>query len=121
MKFGTIDNIMLLGGGGKLYQFALNLKHKNIDLVVVSGKRHFSEKIIDNTTLQSLLLEQNIPFIETTEPMDESVTSLISKTTLGISMGAPWIFRKGFIDLFNGRLVNVHGTRLPKNRGGGWI
>ncbi|MDO8435678.1 MAG: formyltransferase family protein, partial [bacterium] len=42
----------------------------------------------------------------------------LTDRTLGISLGAPWIFRKPFIERFHGRLINGHGTRLPRNRGG---
>lgn len=39
---------------------------------------------------------------------------------LSISFGARWIFKRTTItDLFNGKLLNAHGTRLPLDRGGG--
>ena len=39
-----------------------------------------------------------------------------------MSIGAAWIFKKETINgLFYGRLFNLHGTRLPQNRGGGEI
>ncbi|MBO6577041.1 MAG: hypothetical protein JJ976_16605 [Rhodothermales bacterium] len=42
-----------------------------------------------------------------------------SGEVLGLSLGARWIFRKPIIDLFQGRLLNAHGSRLPFDKGGG--
>lgn len=40
-------------------------------------------------------------------------------TTLAISVGAPWFFDKDFIsDRLQNRILNLHGTRLPTDRGG---
>ena len=37
-----------------------------------------------------------------------------------MSIGAAWIFKDYVIkDLFKKKLYNMHGTRLPQNRGGG--
>ena len=37
-----------------------------------------------------------------------------------LSLGAAWIFKSEVIEsIFNNRLFNLHGTRLPQNRGGG--
>ena len=38
---------------------------------------------------------------------------------LGFSISAPWIFDQSIINLFKGRLFNLHYQALPKNRGGG--
>ena len=51
--------------------------------------------------------------------MDGDVISRITLSTLGLSFGAAWIFREQFINRFGGRLLNLHSTRLPQNRGGG--
>ena len=51
--------------------------------------------------------------------IDAEVIKLISKQTLGISFGAAWIFKKKFINYFEGKLINSHGTRLPQDRGAG--
>ena len=34
-------------------------------------------------------------------------------------MGAAWIFKKDLINLLKGRIYNIHGTKLPLDRGGG--
>lgn len=35
-----------------------------------------------------------------------------------ISIGAPWIFSKAFLQSLGNTIYNLHGTRLPKERGG---
>ena len=41
------------------------------------------------------------------------------KTCLGISFGAPFIFKQSTINEFHGNLINSHGAPLPDNKGGG--
>ena len=39
--------------------------------------------------------------------------------TLAISIGAPWFFDKKFLEnTLHGKLLNLHGTHLPRGRGG---
>lgn len=39
--------------------------------------------------------------------------------TLAISIGAPWFFDKDFLEnQLQGRMLNLHGTHLPRSRGG---
>ncbi|KAB2914722.1 MAG: hypothetical protein F9K23_13415 [Bacteroidetes bacterium] len=40
-------------------------------------------------------------------------------SSVAISVGAPWIFTKEYIkDVLKGNILNLHGTKLPKDRGG---
>ena len=43
----------------------------------------------------------------------------VTDNTLGLSFGSIWIFKEDYIKLFDGRLLNTHGARLPQDRGGG--
>ena len=52
-----------------------------------------------------------------TELMQEG--GLPVNNDMGISFSAPWIIPSKIIDLFNGRLYNLHNQPLPKFRGGG--
>ena len=119
MNFGIIDSYMLLGGGKLLCDIALKLKQKNIPVIVVSSPRHIEEKLVGNNSLKQLLVTNNIETLVTENiNKDQNVTNHITPNTMGISIGAAWILGKQFIEKFNGKLVNVHGTRLPQNRGG---
>ncbi len=115
---------MLFGGTTLLAQCALLLKQRGAKVYVVTSPRHAEEKI-KGTVLTEILRENDIPFeVSTDAPRDPKVIGRIKAGVLGVSIGAPWIFKKEFIDRFDGRLVNFHGTRLPQDRGGGafsWI
>ena len=122
MNFGKIDHFMLLGGGPLLSELAKKLADQGVDVVVVTSERHSTELLADtgDLTLVDFLTRQSIEFIISENVnKDSAVIRKITGQTLGMSLGAAWIFRPNFIDLFGGRLVNVHGTRLPQDRGGG--
>ena len=55
------------------------------------------------------------------ESLDPSEIPLqeVDRETLGLSLGAAWIFRPEVIRLFGGNLMNCHPSCLPEDRGGG--
>ena len=70
------------------------------------------------------LTEENIPFLIIKDIAADEVSDFLGdlKNAFCLSVGAAWIFKKETINsLFCGRLFNLHGTRLPQNRGGGGI
>ena len=122
MKFGEINNYILFGGGDLLLKIALFLKAQNDEIFVVTSDRHFSEKLkfISDGSFGEFLNENSIKhIISKNVSVDSSVKKHISENTIGLSFGAAWIFKKNFIDLFKGQLLNLHGSRLPLDRGGG--
>lgn len=123
MNFGNIDRILLLGGGDVLTRLATQLKAKKKDVVVITSPRHLDGELIETKkTLRDALDSLKIPYVVSEElTHDPKVTSLITPKTLGLSFGAAWIFRKEFIDRFDGKLLNSHGARLPFDRGGGFL
>lgn len=119
MKFGSIDHILLFGGGAVLRRIAAYLHGKGIALTVVTSDRHV-EELVDGVTLRDDLTNHQIPCIcVKSVSKSQAVKRLIQPGTLGLSFGAAWIFRQELIDLFDGRLLNVHGARLPRDRGAG--
>jgi len=127
MNFGKINKYMLLGGGEMLCRFSLYLKQANKDVLVITSERH-AEEIIkwDKEMLFKEFLSENKLDYYLVKDINnnKNVYKDISDDVLGLSFGAAWIFKKDIIDKFNGRLLNIHGTKLPRNRGGGgfsWI
>lgn len=113
---------MLFGGGKLLCELSLILRNKGFGILVVTSERHVAEQISEDSkhTLKDFLTNNNIDFVVSKNiNTDKYVLERVTKQTLGISIGAAWIFKKEFIDYFEGRLINLHGTRLPKDRGGG--
>ncbi len=121
--FGVIDKYILFGGGILLTFTAQQLKKHGIQVFIVTSERHAKEMITfdsQETTLVDWLNNQNIKYtISNNVATDNKVLAAISENTIGLSFGAAWVFKKEFIDRFQGRLLNLHGTRLPQNRGGG--
>ncbi len=118
MNFGKIDNILLLGGGKGLYNCCLVLKELGLQPTVITSPRHAEARVHD-ATFPELLAKKNIPLLITETLNTKAVSDLIDDRTLALSFGAAWIFASDFIDRFRGRLLNVHGARLPKDRGAG--
>lgn len=119
MRFGPIDNYMLFGGGEVLFLFAQELVRQQVAILIITSARHAAEIVAEGKTLSKLLAEQDIPCRVVQHVESDEVISTISSSTMGLSFGAAWIFREDFIARFNGRLLNMHCTRLPQNRGGG--
>ena len=122
MNFGKIDQWMLFGGGQLLSGLSLKLKEERFKVFVVTSERHSSEfiSIADKTTLKDFLIGNDIDFLVSEDVnSDSDVISRITKNTLGASIGAAWIFKAEFIKNFEGKLLNLHGTKLPENRGAG--
>lgn len=123
MNFGEIDQYVLFGGGQLMSLTVLQLLNMDKDVLVVTSSRHSIESIVCDgqaMTLLEFFLVNDIDYcISEDVSVDKAVIKRISSSTIGLSFGAAWIFRKEFIDLFEGRLLNLHGARLPQDRGGG--
>ncbi len=118
-NFGNIDKFMLFGGGRFLLHMAQKLIKDGYEVIVYSADRHLNQDI-EGKTLSKWLQESNIAYHESKDiNKDNAVLKEISETTIGLSSGAAWIFKSDLIGHFNGKLINIHGTRLPQNRGGG--
>ena len=123
MNFGAIDNYILFGGGQLLAYIAEVLVQQGITVRVVTSPRHSTESLKHNegtVPFVDYLKNEQVDFIISNDiAADNDVISSINESTLGLSFGAAWIFKKSFIDLFNGRLLNLHAARLPQDRGCG--
>ena len=121
MKFGTIDEYVLLGGGVLLAEYALELKRAAYGVLVITSPRHVQEMLSSEGYTLSQFLENHALeyFVSEEINKDQRGINRITSDTMGLSFGAAWIFRKEFIDRFDGKLLNLHGARLPQDRGAG--
>ncbi len=123
MRFGKIDNFILMGQGEVLFRLAKILKQRSYSLFVVISPRDRKDQIRVNNNfcnLEDVLKAESIDFIVSEDANNDKILKTkITPNTIGISIGATWIFKASFIKLFDGKLVNLHGTRLPQDRGGG--
>lgn len=118
----AVDRIVLLGGGNLLISLVHWCKSEDIPVFVVTSPRHSEEFLKGGLKLVDKLKSLSVAHIIT-----DDISSNGPKEFLGdlsnafcLSLGAAWIFKKETIaELFKDRLFNLHGTRLPQNRGGG--
>lgn len=120
MKFGPINHILFLGGGTLLVRIFAKAREKGFSCTVVTSERHAKEVIEGGVSLEAYFKSKGIPFhISNDVATDSFVLENINPATLGISLSAAWIFKEPFIKRFEGRFVNLHGSPLPLDRGGG--
>jgi len=122
MEFGNIEHVILMGNGLLTANCAGQLEADGYDVLLAISPRHSQEIVTrDGDSLIEHLQKKNLKFVVSDDiNADDRVTGIISNTTLGLSLGSAWIFRQEFIDLFGGNLLNMHGARLPQERGGGF-
>jgi methionyl-tRNA formyltransferase len=113
------NTFALFGGGPVLVDLAKHLQANGSTVYVFT-----SERLIDysgeEANIPSIMESFGIPCTITANiGNDEQAKGIASAGGIGISFGAPWIFRSAFIDLWNGRLLNSHPAPLPQHRGGG--
>ena len=119
MSGKNINKIILFGGGRALSKFAVNVLRSKLKLVIFTEELHLNEKINERGSLKENLEFKNIPYIKCEKISQGLVKRHINDNTLGLSISAVWILKQDFINLFKGRLYNLHEARLPRNRGGG--
>lgn len=116
-----LKRIILLGGGETLRKIVVWAKESNIQISVITAPRH-SDEVIDKQSLETFLKNSDISYLITKSLNTQEVLDFIGDPSdaFCLSLGAAWIFDKKTIDVtFKRRLFNLHGSRLPQNRGGG--
>ncbi len=121
VRLGTIDTYVLLGGGVLISECAAQLQAQGQRVRVVTSRRHLREVIATppGRTLAQSLAATGIEPLVCDDVGDGREVLAETHGMLGLSFGAAWIFRKPFIDRWEGRLLNIHGARFPLDRGGG--
>jgi len=119
MRFDPVSQLMFFGGGEILFRMCMAVRERSLACIVVTSPRHAEEKIGEDGSLAENLEDNGFDCLIVESLDSKSISEHITGETLGFSFGAAWIFKQYLIDLFNGRLINVHGSRLPKDRGGG--
>lgn len=116
-----IKKIILMGGSLNLLDTAVYLKKEGLaDVIVLSCIRQMDETA-RGQKMRELLKSAGIRVVETERCDLATIKSIAGEgaDAAALSFGAPWIIRSDVINLFEGRVFNAHGTRLPQNRGGG--
>ena len=119
IKIGNVNNLILFGSGILLTKFAKEAIKRKITTYVFAVKRHLSEVVYDNATLEDILKKEKIPYFHAKDiNKSAKLKALVSGETMGIGLGEAYTFTKRTIDLFNGKLFDFMVIRVPQYRGG---
>lgn len=123
VTLGPIRRLLLLGGGDLLFRLAEMGRRRGLAVDVMTSPDQSKEKLPGTgRSLVAALREIGIkPGVVTKFDQPETARRIgDTQATFVLSVGARWIFRPEKIERwFGGKLFNLHGTRLPQNRGGG--
>ena len=122
LTLGPIRRFLLLGGGDLLLGLAEQSHGAGLKVDVLTSPRHAEETLSSGRQLVDSLSSLGIkPAVVADFDKPENAARIGDMgATFALSIGAAWIFRPDKIDgWFDGKLFNLHGTRLPQNRGGG--
>jgi methionyl-tRNA formyltransferase len=122
VKIEKINQLVLLGGGDIFYELSRWSKEEGLSLKAICSPRHAEEVIANGKSLLENLKSIGVsPLV--LEKLDRAELKAFlgeDKSNFYLSLSAPWIFKQDIIsNLFRDQLFNAHGTRLPKDRGGG--
>lgn len=120
MKFNKINKIILFGGARLLAEVSRHLKeYTSLSIVVFSSKRHL-EEAVNELILKEFLEREGIKYYDSEDiNKDENLKKEATENTLGIAIGAAWIFEKETVALFKEEhLLDFMGIDLPRYRGG---
>lgn len=110
-----MKHFYLFGHGAVLTEALHKLaKVANVKVSVLTSERQYStelHRICDSYTVEYRITE-DLRAVNLEFPVG------VNYEILGLSFGAPWKFSKEVIDLFNGKLYNLHSLPLPIYRGG---
>jgi methionyl-tRNA formyltransferase len=121
VQFGDIRLLVIMGGTQRVVNLVQVGRSLGFDARVLSSSRLLQDRLHVNSpaTLQDELNDLQVPCQCVDDLGKFDFDDLVTDQALGISLGAPWIFREDVIRRFQGRLINGHGARLPEDRGGG--
>jgi methionyl-tRNA formyltransferase len=122
LTLGPIRRLLLLGGGDLLLRLAEAARGRGLAVDVITSPDQAKEALSDGRRLAAALREVGVKPAEVAKFREARTARLVGDTsaTLALSVGARWIFGRTQIEQwFAGKLLNLHGTRLPQNRGGG--
>ena len=120
IRFEGIDRVALFGGSWITGALCRQLVGRAWELMLFSSSRHLDDAVEkDGTTLQAIVDELQIRCCSTPDiNVAPELRDFVTPTTLGIALGAAWIFERPTVELFGGKLLDFMGIDLPRYRGG---
>lgn len=121
IKFNKINKIILFGGARLFSELSQYLnKNSDYNVVVFSSGRHLDEEVDRGDTLREVLEKNKIKYYDSNDiNKDSNLKAEITNDSLGLAIGASWIFEKSTVKLFRkNHLLDFMGIDLPRYDGG---
>ena len=105
VRFGVIERVLLLGGSWLTAALCRRLVGGPCGLALFAGLRHLDDAIDpEGTTLRALVGRLGVPYVATDDINREPrMGEFLTERTLGIALGAPWVFEREVVARFGGR------------------
>ncbi|MBT5469014.1 MAG: hypothetical protein HOK41_00280 [Nitrospina sp.] len=120
ISFGKIERIIILGGSWITAALLRQLSEQKVEVILYTSPRHYNE-VVDNdgNTLKQVTGLTGVSSVVCEDiNNDRSIGNAVTEKTLGLAIGAAWLFQPKTAALFNGRLLDFMGIALPQYRGG---
>lgn len=121
ISVGPINRLLVVGGGEVVRKLVTWSREQELPVSLILGERHAKEQVAE-ISFHDFLHMNDVQHKIVKSLEDKELQSLLppEEGTLVLSVSAPWVFKPWQVrDLFNGQILNYHGSRLPKDRGGG--
>lgn len=120
IELAGVERWLLMGGSSLMVAVVARLAQQKMSFQIATGARHLAETMEDGTPFRTVVEREGWPYWEVADiHSDVRVLDWLSRPTIGLSLGAPWVMRQDLIERFGRRLFNSHGARLPRDRGAG--
>jgi hypothetical protein len=120
ITFGKIERIIILGGSWMTAALLRQLAGREVEVLLYTSPRHHNEVVDDdgNTLKQVADLAGVSSVVSKDINNDKSIENAVTTKTLGLAMGAAWMFEPKTVELFKGRLLDFMGISFPQYCGG---
>jgi len=120
VRLGRIDRVALFGGSWLTAELCRRLAGGPLSVKLFTGPRHLDGAVDGaGTTLRKVVEALGIPYTSTDDINREpALLDYLTESTLGLALGAAWVFQPELAARFNGRLLDFMGIPLPQYRGG---
>lgn len=110
--------ILFLGASQLIATVALNLINNGNKVVVISNASQLNKSFLQDVSLMEYFNKISVKHF-TIEKESDLSNYINFEYDIAISYGAPWILSSHTIEnVFKNKILNIHGTHLPKYRGG---
>lgn len=115
----AVDHVVFFGFSGIVANTLLRTEKRPSRITVVADPKQSSRDLPDGSRFSDVTALAGVHGIIADDPREAAVLEAVAgPSTVAVSVGAPWFFDEEYIEgPLGGRGLNLHGTRLPKDRG----